>query len=274
MSWLRRQFERIDPRWFVLINNSILLFFGRELLGLQRDATQIIGGLLAGAVSELALARLTDKHGGLRVGDRLLSSTVAAVSTLVLLRSEYSWFYAVAVTIAIASKYVVTNALGKHLYNPTDFAIVFLLSFFPRLIFVRPDQFPTFVPLVGMIIAFGVMATVRARRWAVTLGYYATIFAIGLPLGAWLGYKSIWVLGPELNSSTLIFTGFMMTDPKTSPQRAARQWLFGAAIAFVHLYLRYRQIPFSPFIALFAVTTLRSLAFIKAAAPARAAVGE
>ena len=93
-----------------------------------------------------------------------------------------------------------------------------------------------------------------------TIGYYAAVFGIGLPVGKWLGFRqAVWVLGPELNTSTLIFAAFMITDPKTSPATPRAQLLFGGAIAHVHLSLRYKQVPFSPFIALFAVTAARSL---------------
>ena len=34
--------QRLDPRWFVLVNNVILLIVGLALFGLQRDATQIV----------------------------------------------------------------------------------------------------------------------------------------------------------------------------------------------------------------------------------------
>jgi len=268
MSWLVERFRKIDPRWFVLINNGILLLAGRQVLGLQRDPLQIAGCLVTGASVELLLARTTRKHTAARLGDRLLSSTVAGLSTLILLRSEYAWFYALAVAIAVVSKYLIIDGEGRHVFNPTAFAIVFLLSFFPGLIFVRPDQFPTFVPILTMIIAFGLLATTRARRWAVSLGYYAVVFGAGLPLGRLLGFKPVWILGPELNSSTLIFAAFLMTDPKTSPATPLQQLGFGGAIAAVHLYLRYQQIPFSPFIALFTVAVLRSLG--RAAGPGRA----
>ncbi len=253
------RFQRLDARYIVLLNNTILLFAGRQVLGLQRAPWQIVSAFVAAILVELSLAYTTNKHGNLRLGDRVLSSSVAAVSTLVLLRSEHTWFYALAVAVAVGSKYLLVDPSGRHIFNPTDFAIVFLLSFFPQLIFIRPDQFPTFIPLLFLIIGLGIAATVRAQRWAVSLGYYAVVLGMGLPVGHLLGYRPIWVLGPELNTSTLIFAGFMMTDPKTSPSTRQGQLLFGGAIATIHLYLRYRQIPFSPFIALFFVTMVRSL---------------
>jgi Na+-translocating ferredoxin:NAD+ oxidoreductase RnfD subunit len=61
-----------------------------------------------------------------------------------------------------------------------------------------------------------------------------------------------------MNTSTLIFAFLMMTDPRTTPESPARQWAFGAAVAAIHLCLRYAQVPYSPFIALFVVAGVRS----------------
>ena len=73
---------------------------GRQVLGLQRDPLQIASCFVTGAIVELLLARVTRKHAAPRLADRLLSASVAGVSTLVLLRSEHPWFYALAVAVA------------------------------------------------------------------------------------------------------------------------------------------------------------------------------
>jgi Na+-translocating ferredoxin:NAD+ oxidoreductase RnfD subunit len=256
---MRRLLGALDPRWFVLVNNALLLFWGLALFGLQRDGVQVASCLAVSLLSEIALARITPKHAQVSVRDRALSAATAGVSTLILLRSPDEWFYALAAAIAIGSKYAILDARGRHVFNPTNFAIVFAVAFLPDHLQVRPDQFAGSPWLMAQILVFGVLAIARGARYRTTAGYYATVLLLGLPIGVALGVKPLWILAPEMNTSTLIFAFLMLPDPRTTPSSPSRQWIFGAGVALVHLALRYAQVPYAPFIALFTLTGLRSV---------------
>ncbi len=255
MKWLRA----IDARWFVFVNNALLLMWGLAFFELQRSGLQIVSCFAATIACELALARLGEKRRASRLSDRALSAATAAVSTIILLRSPSPWFYAAAGTIAIASKYVVLDAARGHVFNPTNFAIVFAVAFLPDYLFVRPDQFSGSPWLMAQIVVFGILAVVRGARYRTTLGYYATVLAFALPVGMLLGLKPLWILAPEMNTSTLVFAFLMLTDPKTTPSAPRRQIAFGVGVALVHLSMRYTQIPYSAFIALFVMCGARSV---------------
>ncbi len=257
MTLLSRIAARVDARWLVLVNNALLLLWGLALFGLQRSATQIVSCLVAMVACELLLARLTGDRRGVR--DRLLSSTTAGVSTLVLLVSPDAWFYALVGVVAIASKYVIRDASGRHVFNPTNFAVVASVALLPDHLLVRPDQFSGSPWLMVQIALFGVVAAVRGARFRTTLGYYLAVVGFALPVGMLAGIKPLWILAPEMNTSTLIFTCLMITDPRTTPESRCGQWLFGIAVGVVHLCLRYIQVPYSPFIALFVAAGFRSL---------------
>jgi len=261
MTLLSRLAARVDARWLVLVNNALLLGWGLTLFGLQRSATQIVSCLVATVACELLLARLTGDRRSVR--DRLLSSSTTAVSTLVLLVSPDAWFYALVGVVATASKYVIRDASGRHVYNPTDFAIVASVALLPDHLLVRPDQFSGSPWLMVQIALFGVVAAVRGARFRTTLGYYLAVVGFALPAGMLAGIKPLWILAPEMNTSTLIFTCLMITDPRTTPEARRDQWLFGIAVGVVHLCLRYLQVPYSPFIALFVAAGVRSLAGVR-----------
>jgi Na+-translocating ferredoxin:NAD+ oxidoreductase RnfD subunit len=109
-------------------------------------------------------------------------------------------------------------------------------------------------------VGFGVLAMLGAHRWRLTLAYYLTVAGFGVPVGALLHVKPQWVLAPELNTSTLIFAFLMQTDPRTTPDDHRSQLVFGACVALLHLTLRYQQVPYSPFVSLFVITGLWSVA--------------
>jgi Na+-translocating ferredoxin:NAD+ oxidoreductase RnfD subunit len=247
---------RLDARWFVFLNNALLLAVGLAFFGLQRSALQIVTCFLATVGAEVLLARLTGRNAPLF--DRVLSAATAAVSTLILLVSPAPWFYAAIGAAAIASKYAIRNATGHHVFNPTNFAIVLAVALFPDYLLVRPDQFSGSPWLMAQIVLFGVLAAVRGARFRISLGYYAAVLGFALPVGTALGIKPLWILAPEMNTSTLIFACLMVTDPRTTPSSPRGQWAFGAVVGAVHVCLRYLQVPYSPFLALFVVAGVLS----------------
>ena len=274
---MRGWFQRVDPRWYVVGNHVVLVGVGVAFLGLQRDWLQVAFCVGLGCATELAAAAVFKKHPSLRIRDRLLSANVACWGALVLIRSNDWWFYGVVVSIGLLSKYVLVNEKGRHFFNPLDFAVVFSLAFAPDHLFVRTDQFSsdeaTFFLLLPVVLAFGLLAAIRAKRWRQTLAYYAIVGLVGVPVGMALGVKWLWVLAPELNTSTLIFAFLMITDPRTSPEAPRSQWVFAGAVTLLHLLLRYEQVPYSPFVALFGVTGLWSVVgplFERRPAPAAA----
>jgi Na+-translocating ferredoxin:NAD+ oxidoreductase RnfD subunit len=255
--------RRIDPRWYILGNHIVLVTTGTLFFGLQRDLLQVAFCVGLGSATELVAAYVFKKHPLVRIGDRLLSANVACWATLVLIRSSDWWFYGVLVSIGILSKYVLVNEEGRHFFNPTNFAIVFSLAFMPDHLFVRTDQFSsddaTFFTLLPIVLGFGLAGTISAKRWRESLAYYLVVVFIGLPVGVLLGVKWLWVLGPELNTSTVIFAFLMITDPRTSPSSPRSQWIFAGTVSLVHLVMRYAQVPYSPFVALFGITGLWSV---------------
>jgi hypothetical protein len=256
--------SKIDPRWFVLGNNALLIVWGLAFFGLQRSAIQIVTCLAATIGCELVAARLLGRSKARSTPDLVLSAATAAVSTIVLLVSPDPWFYALAGVVAILSKYLVRDGASAHVYNPTNFAIVFSVAFLSDHLLVRPDQYSGSPWLLGQIAVFGLLAVVRGARFRTTLGYYGAVLGFALPVGILLGIKPLWILAPEINTSTFIFALLMLPDPRSTPAGAREQWVFGASVAAVHVALRYLQVPYSPFIALFVIAGLRS-----ARAPAR-----
>jgi hypothetical protein len=249
----------VDPRWFVLCNNVLLVVWGLAFFGLQRSATQIVTCFGATIACELLSARLVGRPGRARsTPDLVLSSATAAASTLVLLVSPDPWFYALAGVIAVASKYLVRDGSSAHVYNPTNFAIVFSVAFLSDHLLVRPDQYSGSPWLMAQIVVFGLFAVVRGARFRTTLGYYAAVLGFALPVGTLLGVKPLWILAPEMNTSTLIFACLMLPDPRSTPESPRAQWAFGAAVAAIHVGLRYLQVPYSPFLALFVAAGVRS----------------
>ena len=254
-DFIKKIFTQIDPRYLVLSNHTILVVTAMLFLELRRTGEQIFFALAVAIITELLLSKLTSKQKSFNVKDRVLSAAVLALGTLVLIRSSYWWFYGFISFIGVLSKYVFVNDQGRHIFNPTNVAIVFSIIVLPEFLNVRVDSFSTHIFSLCCILFFGIWATVRANSWRISLGFYGGICLIGLPAAYILGYPPLLVLGPEINAGVILFAFLMMTDPQTSPRDKHKQWIFGFTIAAVDLLLRYNQLYYASFISLFIVTS-------------------
>lgn len=250
---------KTDPRYIVIVNHILLMSTAIILFDLRRSWDQIALAVIVAIATELILSKITFKQKTFDVKSRILSSLVLALSTILLVRSTYWWFYAFIAFVGVASKYIIVNNKGHHIYNPTNVAIVFALIILPEFIQVRPDSFTTHIFSLACILFFGTLAIIRANSWRMTLGYFGGICAIGIPASFIMDYPFLFIIGPELNVGVILFAFLMLTDPQTSPRKASHQWMFGFAIAAVNLVLRYEQLYYSPFIALFIVLSFSSL---------------
>lgn len=253
VSKIKNLFYAIDPRLFVLLNHSILIVVGTLFLELRRTEEQIIFAILIAVVTELILSKITEKQKAFNVKDRVFSAVVLALGALILIRSSYWWFYGLIAFAGVISKYILVNHQGRHIYNPTNVAIVFALLFLPEYLQVRPDSFSTHFVALACILFFGFMAVIRANSWRIVAGYYLGVLFLGILASYILDLPWLLILGPEVNTSVIIFAFLMITDPQTSPRNNFMQWIFGFAIAAVNLFLRYEELYYSQFMSLFIV---------------------
>ena len=174
-----RLFYKTDPRYIVILNHVILLSTAILFFGLRRTWDQMTFAVVVAIATEIILSAITLKQKTFDIKSRVLSSLVLALSTLLLVRSSYWWFYGFIAFVGVASKYILLNDKGRHIYNPTNVAIVFAIIVLPEFMFVRPDSFSTHIFSLACILCFGTMAVIRADSWRMTLSYFLGIVALG-----------------------------------------------------------------------------------------------
>jgi enediyne biosynthesis protein E5 len=157
------------------------------------------------------------------------SAVITALSLTLLLRADNLIAHPVAAALAIFSKSVF-KFRGKHLFNPAAFGIVAALLAIPGT-WVSPGQWGQDLALAGWLVVLGTAVTRRAHSgdisWAF-LGFYLGGAAIRVEL---LGYQwPVWT--HELSSGALLlFTFFMISDPRTTPDAARGRVAHAALVA-------------------------------------------
>jgi Na+-transporting NADH:ubiquinone oxidoreductase subunit NqrB len=167
----------------------------------------------------------------------LRSPLITGLSLSLLLRAADPWLHAVAGVIAISSKFLL-RINGKHVFNPAGLAIVVLLLSSSG-VWISPGQWGTSVWFASLVGFLAIMVLHAARR--TDIAFYFLLSHAGLLFArtVWLGDPWAIPLHQLQSGSLLIFTFFMISDPRTSPDSALGRFLFAFAVAALAHYLAF-----------------------------------
>ena len=117
---------------------------------------------------------------------------------------------------------------GKHLFNPTNFGIVAMMLATGQ-VWVSPGQWGNVAFFAFLMACLGGLVVNRAARSDVTLAFLAFYLALVFGRALWLGEPMAIPLHRLESGALLLFTFFMISDPKTTPDSRAGRILFAAA---------------------------------------------
>ena len=247
-----------DPRLAFAAILAIYLILGCTVLGFNRSPSQILLTVGTACVLEVGL------HALLRKRELLvpLSALITGLSLAILLNYAHDYFLlAVPVFLSIASKYVFTVD-GKHHYNPSLFGVATTLLFAGHLITAAPAyQWGGTLAMSAFIITLALAGFVFriGRGWLIAS--FLVTYALQTALRAYLMRAHLppemLFLGTMTAPPFFLFTFFMLTDPRTSPDTRGNQIAVGISIALVDLVLHRFQSVFTFFYAAFIVATVR-----------------
>jgi Na+-transporting NADH:ubiquinone oxidoreductase subunit NqrB len=140
--------------------------------------------------------------------------------------------------IAVGSKFVI-RIRGKHIFNPTNIAIV-VLMLLSKHVWVSPGQWGN-VAFFGFLIAcIGGLVVNRAARSDVTYAFIVAWSALVIGRSLWVGEPLTIPFHRLESGALLLFTFFMISDPKTTPDSRAGRILFASLVAVGGWYINYR----------------------------------
>jgi Na+-transporting NADH:ubiquinone oxidoreductase subunit NqrB len=166
------------------------------------------------------------------------SPLISGLSLCLLLRTNSLWLAGLAAAVAIASKFVV-RVHGKHLFNPTNAGIVLTILVTGR-VWVSPGQWGNVAFFAFLMACLGGLVVNRAARSDVTWAFMAAYLALVFGRSAWLGEPMAIPLHRVENGALLLFTFFMISDPKTTPDSRAGRMVFAVVVATVAWYVQFR----------------------------------
>lgn len=231
MTAIRPTVSAIDPRRFQIGSLALLLAGNIAWFDLAATLEQSAVGLAA----VLAWQGLFAAWHGQRFDP--LSPLITGLSLSLLLRTHDPLIWIAAPGLAIAAKFLL-RVNGKHVFNPAAFAIVALLGSGAN-VWVSPGQWGTMPWLAALLVCLGGLVLSRARRLDTACAFITCYAGLLLMRAAWLGDPSTIPLHQLQSGALLVFTCFMITDPRSTPDHPAGRLIFAAAVAALAYHLQF-----------------------------------
>ena len=224
-----------DPRHYQILVLASLLAYGLLRLDLEVRAGQALAMAAAALLTQLGCTRLA-RHardawqGWTPPSFDPRSACISALSLCLLLRTGRLWLAVAAAVLAIGGKFFLRVG-GKHLWNPTNFGLVVTMTASHGQVWVSPGQWGSAALFGFLVLCLGGLVVNRAARADVTWAFLAAYGSILLGRAWWLGQPPAIPLHQAASGAFLIFTFFMISDPKTTPDSRAGRILFAVLVA-------------------------------------------
>ena len=228
---LKTHLSTLDPRLYQIASLSTLLLYGLVWLHFDVSPWQIAITLGTALLTQYAGTRLFKL---LSFDPR--SPLISALSLCLLLRTNHLEVAALAASIAIGSKFVI-RWKDKHLFNPTNLALVVVLA--SGLGWISPGQWGQVAWFGFLIACLGSLVVTRAARADVTLAFLGFYVGLLITRALWLGDPLTIPLHQLESGALLIFSFFMISDPKTTPDSRTGRIIFALIVALAALSVQF-----------------------------------
>ncbi len=222
-----------DARHGQIATLGTLLVYGMTRLGFDISVTQAIVTI----GSALAAQTVAEQATGGRVSAGLKSALISSLSLCLLLRTDTLALAGLAAALAVGSKSVV-RVRGKHVFNPTNVAIV-LLMLASDDVWVSPGQWGSHAALAFLLASAGLLVVHRAARADITLAFIACWTALLVARSLSLNEPMTIPFHRLESGAFLLFSFFMISDPRTTPNTRLGRIVFAAIVALAAAYVQF-----------------------------------
>ncbi len=222
-----------DPRHYQIAILSALLTYGIFALDFEITTRRAAMVVTTALLTQYGCTRLWDLP---RFDAR--SALISGLSLCLLLRTNFISLALGAAILAVASKFLI-QIKGKHLFNPTNFGIVAMMALTGQ-VWVSPGQWGNIAFFAFLMACLGGLVVNRASRSDVTYAFIAFYMMFVFGRSMWLGEPLTIPLHRLENGALLLFTFFMISDPRTTPNSRPGRILFALMVASGAWYIQFR----------------------------------
>jgi enediyne biosynthesis protein E5 len=221
-----------DARVWQIIALSFLLTFGLTKLGFDQQVTSVL--LILG--SALATQYIGGKLVGLTHFDPL-SPLITGLSLSILLRADDPLWLVFGAVLAIGSKFVIRYD-GKHIFNPANFALGALILGGGSA-WISPAQWGSATWAAFLFLSLAILVLSRAKRADIAIAFLVAYVGILFARAVYLGDPWVIPMKQMQSGALLLFAFFMISDPKTTPDKRSMRIVFACLVAVLAAYINF-----------------------------------
>ena len=231
-----------DARLYQIASLSIFLLVGFATRDWTLHPEVVISAVLTCLVTQYLFLKIP--FGQQDLGESLpeitiesfYSPVITSLGLSILLRVDHWWIMAFASVMAIASKFVI-QVNHKHVFNPANFGIISALVLTGGA-WVSPGQWGESVWFGVMFLICGGLVLRKVGRFDTTIAFLGFYIGLELLRNLYLGWTwDVWA-HRMMSGSLVMFSLFMITDPRTIPNTKVGRLVWVFAIAFLTFVLR------------------------------------
>lgn len=169
----------------------------------------------------------------------LRSAIIAGLSITLLLRTNFLALYVLAAFLVVATKFWIRWE-GKHIFNPSNIAIVLCLLLLSDYAWISPGQWGNSI-LFGFVVAFiAFIVLTKARSADISLFFLGAWAFLTFARALWLGDPLAIPLHQMQSGALLVFAFFMISDPMTIPDHRKGRAIFALVTAAIGFILQFQ----------------------------------
>ncbi|MFM6926162.1 MAG: RnfABCDGE type electron transport complex subunit D [Ferruginibacter sp.] len=228
-----------DARYFQIVFQAIFLSYGIFFLHWHGAywlyATYFVTSLTAQFVSEYFIGKkiIPFLH---RLRNGIPSIFISSFGLSLLLKTNSFGVAVLAASVSILSKYII-RINGKHIFNPSALGIVVAVLVTGNA-WISPGQWGSNAVILFGVLSLGFIITTRVQKLDVSLAFLGTFAGLlYLRQIVYLGWPMDHFIQSVSTGSLLLFSFFMIPDPKTIPNHRVARIVWCMVIAAVSFYL-------------------------------------
>ena len=228
-----------DARYFQIIFQSAFLGYGIFYLGWKADWWLYLTYFTCSIITQLIFEFFIGKKETVywkRIKSSFPSVLISSFGLSLLLKTNHLEIAALAAFVSIASKFII-RINGKHIFNPSALGIVTAIFFTDKAWF-SPGQWGSSTVILFGICCLGIIVVTKVQKLDTSLVFLITFAALlFIRQIIYLGWPLDFFVQSISTGSLLLFSFFMITDPKTTPNHTTARIIWSILVAGVAFYL-------------------------------------
>ena len=164
------------------------------------------------------------------------SALISSLSLCLLLKTNDWSICILASALSVLSKYIF-RINGKHVFNPSAFGIAATVLFTGKA-WLSPGQWGSSAVIFFAVCCLGFIVVTRVQKLDITLAFLLTFAGLLFVRQViYLNWPIDFFLQSISTGSLLLFSFFMISDPRTAPNHAVARIIWAVVIAAVAFYL-------------------------------------